>query len=154
MRSQEQAGKCGSSSTRCGGHAHASRPSPRRAAGELGTGTVEMVLVAPVLIMAVFTIVQFGVYLHAAHVAEAAAHRGLRAAQGEYATAADGHSATTAFLDSTGGIVAPQVSASRGGSTATVTVTGAAPMVVPALDLQISSTAVGAVERFVPEPAR
>ena len=121
---------------------------------ERGASTLEMTLAAPVLITAVFTIIQFGVYLHAAHVVEAAAHRGLRAAQAQTATATDAHTAAGAFLAATGGIVDAHVDAGRSAVTVTVTVAGTAPQVVPGLDLAVSSTATGAVERFVAEPAR
>ena len=121
-----------------------------RIQGEAGAGTLEHVLVTPLVLATILLVVQFGVYLHAAHVTEAAAHRGLRAAQADGHTTADGHAATDAFLDATGGLRHPRIQVARDRDQVTVTVTGAAPMVVPGLDLAVSSIAAGPVEQFLP----
>ena len=121
----------------------------RERCDEAGTGTLEHVLVTPLVLATILVIVQFGVYLHAAQVTEAAAHRGLRAAQGDGRTVADGHAATVAFLTDTGGVRQADIAVARSGGQASVTVTGTAPMVVPGFDLAVSSTAAGPVERFM-----
>ncbi|MPZ28974.1 MAG: pilus assembly protein TadE [Micromonosporaceae bacterium] len=108
----------------------------------------------PVVLFMVLLAVQFGLHLHAAQVVEAAAQEGLQAARGEVATAAEGQTRAAGFIASTGGVQSPAVTATRSADTATVTVTGSAPQVVPGLALQVSSVASGPVERFIPEPER
>ncbi|MPZ28927.1 MAG: pilus assembly protein TadE [Micromonosporaceae bacterium] len=121
---------------------------------EEGTSSTELVLVMPAVLFMVLLAVQFGLYLHAAQVVEAAAQEGLEAARGEVATVAEGRTRAAGFIASTGGVHSPEVTAARSADTATVTVTGAAPQVVPGLWLQVSSVASGPVERFIPEPQR
>lgn len=122
--------------------------------GESGTSTTELVLVMPVLLTMVLLAVQFGLYLHAAQVVEAAAQEGLEAARGERDAAAQGQAEAAGFLAATGGVETPAVTADRGGAQVSVTVTGTAVQVLPGLDLRVASTASGPVERFIPEPQR
>lgn len=121
---------------------------------EAGAGSTELVLVMPVVLLMVLLAVQFGLYLHAAQVVEAAAQEGVEAARGERAAANEGQARAVRFLESTGGVQAPAVSAQRSATGVRVTVTGQAPEVVPGLALGVSSTATGPVERFIPEPQR
>jgi Flp pilus assembly protein TadG len=122
----------------------------RRFAGDRGAGTTEVVLVTPVLLFLVMLVIQFGLWYHAQHVAQAAADEGARAAKVENATARDGISRASAFLDqsSTGLINDRNVDATRTLEVATVTVTGHVAAVVPGLDLSVTAKAVDPVERF------
>lgn len=121
---------------------------------DAGTSTTELVLVMPVVLLMVMLAVQFGLYLHAAQVVEAAAQEGLEAARGEDDLASEGESGVGSFLDMTGGVTASTVTVERSAAEVRVAVTGSAPQVVPGLDLRVSSVAVGPVERFIPEPQR
>jgi Flp pilus assembly protein TadG len=128
---------------------------PRR--GELrqaGSATTELVLLMPVVLLLVLLIMQFGLWLHARHVATAAAQEGLIAAQAEFGTSAAGHQRAAAFLAQTGGLRDVQIDASREETMARVVVTGTPPPVLPGLGMPVSANADGPVERFVPEPAR
>jgi Flp pilus assembly protein TadG len=122
----------------------------RRFAGDRGAGTTEVVLVTPVLLFLVMLVIQFGLWYHAQHVAQTAADEGARAAKVENATAQDGISRATDFLDqsSTGLINDRNVNATRTVEVATVTVTGRVTAVVPGLDLSVNAKAVDPVERF------
>ena len=62
----------------------------RRHRNQRGDATLEAVLAVPVLLLLIFMVLQFGLYYHAAHSAEAAAQEGARAARLDGGTAADG----------------------------------------------------------------
>ncbi len=70
----------------------------RRLRDERGDATVEAVLAVPVLLLLVLLVIQFGLYYHAAHTAEAAAQEGARAARVEGASAADGEDRARTFM--------------------------------------------------------
>jgi hypothetical protein len=103
--------------------------------------------------MAILLALQFGLWLHAAQVAEAAAQEGLEAARAEQGSAAAGETRALAFVGSVGGLQAPAAAAARSADGAQVTVSGTAPEVVPGFPA-ISARASGPLERFVPEPER
>ena len=54
---------------------------PRRARGERGSATTELVIAMPALLLLIMSIIQFGLWYHASHVAKAAAQEGVRAAR-------------------------------------------------------------------------
>lgn len=127
---------------------------PRHDARQAGTSTTELVLLMPVVLLLVMLIVQFGLWLHAQHVATAAAQEGLVAAQAESGTSGGGHSRAEAFLAQAGGLREAQVDVIRETERARVEVVGVTPAVVPGLTLEVSVVAEGPVERFVAEPDR
>ena len=127
---------------------------PRDDARQAGSSTTELVLLMPVVLLLVMLIVQFGLWLHAQHVATAAAQEGLVAAQAESGTNAQGHSRAEAFLAQAGGLRETQVGVVRDTQRARVEVVGITPAVVPGLMLEVSVVAEGPVERFVAEPDR
>ena len=49
--------------------------------GERGDAAVEAVLITPVLLFLIMVVIQFGLWYHASHVAEAAAQEGASAAR-------------------------------------------------------------------------
>ena len=108
----------------------------------------------PVLIALVLAPVQVGLWWHASQVAAAAAREAVDVAQVEDATESDGVTAATRFLDAAGNLVDPHVVVVRTPDTVTAEVTGRAPLLIPGLDWQVTSVAVGPVERFVPPPQR
>ena len=122
----------------------------RRRSDERGAGTLETVLVIPLVLLLITAVVQFALWYHASHVALAAAQDGVRAARVQGAIGADGQARAQTELDQLGRdlVVAPQVTVTRGLDVATVDVSGWAPQVVPLLRLPIHQHASSPVERF------
>lgn len=125
----------------------------RRGDRDRGAATTEVVLVTPVLLLLVMLVIQFGLWYHAQHVAQAAADEGARAAKVETATAQDGIAGANAFLDQSSSrlINDRNVDATRTLDVATVTVTGHVTSVIPGFDLTVSASATDPVERFRPD---
>lgn len=118
--------------------------------GEAGEATTEVVLVTPVLLLLVMTVIQFALWYHGSHVAEAAAQEGVRAARLDGGTEAAGRARAQEFLAQAGPTIvgAPQVTAARSTDLARVEVEGVAVSVVPGLRLPISAASESPVERF------
>ncbi len=119
---------------------------------ERGAATAETVMVIPLVMLLVLLIVQFAVWQHALHVAQAAAEQGLAAARVQDGTAADGHAAAEAVLDQIGRgpLVDPTVGIDRGATQVSVTIDATAESVVPGLRLPVHARAVGASEPMAP----
>ena len=96
---------------------------------------------------------QFGLYLHAAQIVEAAAQEAVEAAQVERGSPADGRAAAHMLLHDLPALRAADVTVSRTATVATARVSGRAQQLVPGLDLRVDADAQGPVERFVPESA-
>jgi len=121
-----------------------------RLRGQSGIATTEAVLVTPVLLFLVMLVIQFGLWFHAQHVAQAAAEEGARAARSASGSASAGQERSEAFLDQAGPTIIPDrvVTASRTADIVTVQVHGRSVNVVPGLALPINATATSPVERF------
>jgi Flp pilus assembly protein TadG len=124
----------------------------RRAGSERGSAT-ETAIVFPVALIAIFTVIQFGLAFHAQHVALAVAQEGARAARLYQASDADGMARANQALAALngGGILAdPRISINRSGNESVrVAVSGHVLSLVPGLDLAIRPQVVqGPVERF------
>ena len=117
---------------------------------ERGDATTELVLVTPVLLLLIGFVIQFALWYHAAHVAEAAAQEGVRAARAFGGSAEAGQTRAAHFLAETGPNIvrSPEVTASRDLRTARVEVHGQAPSVVPGLRLAVTAEAESPTERF------
>lgn len=117
---------------------------------ESGSATTQLVLTTPALLTLMLLTVHVGLWLHAAHIAHAAAQEGARAARAEYGTAEAGRERALDLLDD----LAPQlivdrsVTAWRGTDTARIEVSGAAAPVLGWLRLPVRAAADGPVERF------
>lgn len=122
------------------------------ARGQRGSVSTELVIATPVLLLLVMLVVQFALWEHAQHIAEAAAQRGAETARVERGSDAAGRAMAQTAVAQLGGslLVDPVVSVSRSGDVVTVDVTGSAAAVVPFLSLPVRAVAVGPVERFVP----
>jgi hypothetical protein len=107
----------------------------------------------PAVLAIVLLAFQFGLYLHAGQIAEAAAQEAVEVAQGERARAADGRAAARSLLDQLGALRASRVSVDRSATVVSARVTGSAQALVPGWPVAIDVVAAGPVERFVPEPA-
>ena len=118
-----------------------------------GDATVEAVLVTPVLIFLIMLVIQFGLWYHASHVAEAAAQEGASAARVESATADDGRMRAQEFMTS----AAPDlvngvtVTATRDADSARVEVDGTIHSLLPGFTLHVHGHAQSPIERFRPD---
>jgi Flp pilus assembly protein TadG len=117
---------------------------------EHGEATTEVVLVVPVLILVVFTIIQFGLWYHASSVVRSAAQEGAQSARVQGGTAATGESTSRSFLKQTAGstVTNTQVEGTRTADVAEIRVSGKVASVVPYLHLTVSGHASAPVERF------
>jgi Flp pilus assembly protein TadG len=125
----------------------------RSTGDERGSATTEVVLLVPVLLFLIMLVVQFGLWFHAQHVAQAAADEGARAAKVEGRTSADGAARANAFLNQAASELLDDraVDANRTPELATVTVRGHVVAVVPGLHLAVRARATDPVERFRPD---
>jgi Flp pilus assembly protein TadG len=118
--------------------------------GDRGAVSVELVIATPLLLVMLLMIVQFALWSHATHIAQAAASQGLAAARVQHGTTSAGTASAQQMLDqlARGPLTGPRVHVDRTATTATVRISGAATAVIPFLTLQAEAT--GPVERFVP----
>ena len=133
-------------------------PLGRRAAGR-ATGRLrrdesgqaaEAVIVFPVLLLLILSVVQFGLWYHAAAVAKAAVAEGVRTARAEGATGAEGAAAARDFLAVAGptAVEDVQLSVSRDTNVARVELRATADRLIPGIPLPIHAVAQSPVERF------
>ena len=132
------------------GRAYREDPRASPAHGERGDATVEMVIVVPVLIFLIMCIVQFGLWMHASRIADAAARDGVAAARVEGAGGDTSGEAAQRTLDrlADGLILGSHVSASRDADRVSVNVTGSVRAVIPGIELPVTGWADGSIERF------
>ncbi len=118
---------------------------------ECGSVTAELVIATPVLLLLLLGIVQFALFEHAAHVAQATAQEGLAAGrvQGGSDQAATSEARSVLAQIGAGVLVHAGVTATRGATTTTVVVSGQAEGLLPFLSLPVRSVATGPTERFV-----
>jgi Flp pilus assembly protein TadG len=122
----------------------------RRPEAERGSATTEVVLLTPVLLFLIMAIIQFGLWYHAQHVAQAAAEQGVRTARSNGSTVEAGRQRAEDFLSDVAPtlIGSPVVVADREGDVASVTVDGTAVALLPGLTLTVHAEASSPVERF------
>jgi Flp pilus assembly protein TadG len=115
-----------------------------------GSGTAEFTVAAPLLFLMFLLIAQFTLYLHAAHIAQAAAAQGLSAARVSGGSAGSGTAAGQQLLAQLGSgpLHATSVSVQRGPDRASVQVEGKAVSVIPFMSLPVRAEAVGPVEKL------
>jgi len=101
------------------------------------------------LLFLILLIIQFGLWSHATHIAQAAASGGLAAARVYDGTAADGTSAAKDVLAKLGDgpLRRTRVAATRTANTAAVRVDGSTSTVIPFIEISVHATASGPVER-------
>jgi len=126
----------------------------RRLRSERGDATVEAVLAVPVLLLLVLLVIQFGLYYHAAHTAEAAAQEGARAARVDGGSAVDGKTRARTFMAAAAPTLVRDVTvtATRNADTARVEVHGVVHAIVPGVRLSVQAEAESPVERFRAAP--
>jgi Flp pilus assembly protein TadG len=122
---------------------------------EEGSVTAELVVAFPLLLILVFSVVQFALYEHAAHVAEAVAQEALTASRVAGGSNDAGNAAGKNLLGQLGTAVlkGATVTTNRGGTTTTVKVTGDAEAMLPIYHLPVTVTASGVTEVFTPATA-
>lgn len=125
------------------------------AAAELGGVTAELALATPLLLFLLLLVVQFGVWLHATHIAQAGADQGLAAARAEGGSTATGRTQVDTVLGQLAGgvLTSPTVDV----TTVTgpgrqpqihVEVSGSAGSVIPLLHLPVHVAAQGPREAW------
>ena len=121
-----------------------------RDAKDRGFGTLEAVIVIPVVVILTMIVVQYVMLYHARNVAEAAARDGLRVARGYQASAAQGQAAAEQYLAN----VAPKLLAKRhcdvqrGAANVVIVCHANVASVVPFGSFSVSEQATGPVETF------
>ena len=132
---------------------HVRRPPRRRR--DQGSATLEITVLFPAVLLAIFGLVQGALYYHARDVALAAATDALAAARSRTGGAAEGRLAATSFVQRAGGdgvLASSTVTVVRTARTVRVTVSGHALSLLPGLpSWRVSQTASGPVERFTHE---
>ncbi|MET8845998.1 TadE family protein [Amycolatopsis sp. NPDC004625] len=125
----------------------------RESSGERGAIAAELVIATPLLLLALMAIVQFALWSHATHVAQAAAAEALAAARVQDGTAAAGHAAAQQLLDdlARGPLRSSQIAVERTATSASASVRGEVAAVLPGVHLRVHAEAAGEVERFVPD---
>lgn len=120
-----------------------------------GSVSAEVVLLLPVILMLLLGIVQFTLWSHATHIAQAAAAQALAVARAEDGSPAAGSANARQLLDelASGPLFDSQVDVQRDATSASVRISGTATSVVPFLHLPVHAEAAGPVERFVPDQA-
>nr|WP_308300982.1 MULTISPECIES: TadE/TadG family type IV pilus assembly protein [unclassified Crossiella] len=123
--------------------------------GDRGAVSAELVIATPLLLLMLLAIVQFALWSHATHIAQAAASQGLAAARAQNGTAAAGSASAQQMLDqlARGPLTGTSVGADRTANSASIRISGTATSVVPFLSLPVHAEASGPVERFVPDLA-
>ena len=110
---------------------------------ERGSEATEVVIVTPVLLLLIMTIIQFGLWWHASHVAQAAAQEGVRAARVEAGSADDGQTRAAGFVATAAPtlLVDVHIDAHRDADTARVEIRGHVHAVIPGLSLPVHAVA-------------
>lgn len=127
-------------------------PDSRPPNPERGAVSAELVVATPLLLLLVLAIIQFALWQHAVHVADAAAQEGARSARLEGGSTAAGQARAEELLGRLGRttVVEPQVTVRRDSERARVDVRGHAPSVLPFLRLPVLASSEGPLERFRP----
>lgn len=122
---------------------------------DAGTSTVELVITMPALLIAVLATIQIGLWMHAQHVALAAAQDGVRIARSYGGTEAAARARTMDNLHDLAPTILrdPAVEVNRTADTATVRVRGKATSILGIFSLGVHEEARGPVERFIPTEA-
>lgn len=121
-----------------------------RLRADRGAGSVEVAVLAVVVLALVFTIIQVGLFYHARKVAQSAARQGVDTGRQFGSSSGDGVAQAQNFLAKFGGSVRG-ASVSSAGSTAQeihITITGHVATLVPGLELTVTQDAHGPIERW------
>ncbi|MCI3928829.1 pilus assembly protein [Streptomyces sp. AN091965] len=111
-----------------------------------------MVIVMPLVLTFVLLLAQAALYIHAAHIAQAAASHALAAARAQGGSAAAGQDEANRVLDllGRGPLRSARIAVVRDSERAEIRVRGTASSVLPFLHLSVRARAVGPTEDFAP----
>lgn len=117
---------------------------------ERGSASVELVIVTPLLLLLIMGVVQFALWEHATHVADAVAQQGLSVGRLGGSSASAGKAQAQSVLNQLGPgvLVTPDITATRTQATTTVVVTGHAESIVGLFSLPVRAVAAGPTEAF------
>ena len=120
---------------------------------DAGAVTAELVIAMPLLLFMIMVVVQAGVWMHATHVAQAAATRAATtaAAYQSSAGAGQGAGADTLAAIGSGVLKSPSVSVRRTATEVRVEIHGKAATVVPGMGWGVKAVVVRPSERWVPD---
>jgi Flp pilus assembly protein TadG len=116
-----------------------------------GAATAELVIAMPLVLLILMFIIQAGVWMHATHVAQAAATRAASAAAAYNSSTAAGQTAGEQTLTAVGGgvLVGATVTVTRTATQVRVEIHATAETVVPGVHWPVTAVVVRPVERFV-----
>jgi Flp pilus assembly protein TadG len=117
---------------------------------ERGSVSAELVVATPLLLLLIMSVVQFAIWEHATHVADAVAQQGLAVGRLQGGTAAAGKAEAQNVLNQLGSgvLVSPDITATKTAATTTLVVTGRAESIVGLFSLPVKATAVGPSEAY------
>lgn len=116
--------------------------------------TTQVAILFPAVLFWMMLIVQYGLWLHAKQIANAAAATAVDAAQVPTASGRDGETAAQSYLAQAGNLTAITVTVDRSPVTVTARVSGHAPQLVPGFSWSVTAYSESPVERFIPEDQR
>ena len=113
-------------------------------------GVAELAVVVVGVLTLTMLVLSAALYCYGQVVVTRAAHHGLEQTRLLDGSTASGEAIANQFLDETGVVSDPYVTATRSETEATVTVEGDALSMLPGLSITVSATATGPVERLEP----
>ena len=126
----------------------------RGARDESGSVSAELVVATPILLLLILCVVQFAIWEHACHVADAVADQGLATARLQGESPAAGTAEARLVLDElgTGVLDDASITATQSAAETTVVVTGRAESVVGIFHLPVRAVASGPTEIYTVVP--
>ena len=124
----------------------------QRTCDERGALSIEFLLVISALMLVFLLMLQYATQAYAHGIAQAAAEEALAAASAYDGSAASGQAAGAHYLGDLGSLSNGNVTVTRTGETAAVTVTGDAQQVLPFVPVHVSVHLEGPIEHFVESP--
>ena len=117
---------------------------------ERGAVAAELVIATPLLLLLIMGVIQFALWEHAVHIADAVAQQGVSVGRLQGEPAAAGEQEARSVLDQLGPSVLTGVTitATKTTEMTTVTVTGHAESILGVFLLPVSATATGASEQY------
>ncbi|MGA5305923.1 TadE family protein [Nucisporomicrobium flavum] len=117
---------------------------------DAGAATAELVITMPLLLLIVMFVIQAGVWMHAGHIAQAAATRAASTAAAYQSSAGAGQDAGSETLAAIGSGVLknPSVSVTRTATEVRVRISGTAATVVPGVHWRVGADVVRPVESW------
>lgn len=112
--------------------------------------TAELVVATPLLLVMLLLVVQFAVWLHATHIAQAGAAQALATARAHGGTPTAGQDQGEAVLTqlASGVLSDPRVSVAATPTQIRVEITGTAEVIVPGMHLPVRVVAAGPIENW------